>query len=133
MIIYDNAYYYLPDGNGMTIQMYITNFEGTVSHELTHVATDENPLLVYWYKWEASRRWLNKVGFKYYSPSCTGDCVYEEQLAMVVSAYLLQRETLEAGYLDSWQQNWLERRMTTVALPPNTCTSAINGGPPCPR
>jgi RHS repeat-associated protein len=115
--IYDNAYFALPDGSGATEQPSLRNFQGTVIHELAHVAIEENPFILESYEMRSNwayypdsfRDWFNPTFGQSYN--CRGCDMRKEKIAMAASTWQLMPESFNVSigpisYTD-WHYEWI--------------------------
>ena len=118
--LYDYAYYSSPDFNSDRSSPDIKNFEGTIIHELTHVAQFQNPEIDDSYTATKSSEWWKfwksvTVGKKYgYQDECLFfNCSDHQEVAMIAATNQTNPNYLTVNLLgvvlwSSWQKTWIE-------------------------
>jgi len=113
--LYDYAYHLTPDANERQEKESSLNFQGTVIHELTHVAIAENPLILESYQKSKRFQWQPPVGarYPYVDIGCTSTtCRDTERIAMTASAYHLTPDVFKWKFLVEgtyWQLDWIRQ------------------------
>lgn len=114
--IFDRAYLFAPDVNQVEAEASTLNFQGTVIHELTHVATWEDPEILDSYQNSQPVFQLTQpVGSQYGWGVCGTDrhCKYSELVAMTTSAYMLTPDVFKWKFLflegEFWQLDWIRQ------------------------
>jgi RHS repeat-associated protein len=112
--IYDFAYKILPDSSGEATKS-LFNFQGTVIHELAHVAIYENPYILETYSKRSSL--LNHpenlliggrmFGEAYPWDKCTGHCDQEE-VAIAAATWQLMPQSFDGTFFTDWRKSWIE-------------------------
>jgi RHS repeat-associated protein len=106
IFIYDFAYYAKPDGTGIGNSS-ITNFTGTVVHELGHVAMRENPFILESY--EFIDRGPRVYGWAYNFGRCSNRaCRSEEEIAMAASTLQLSPASFNLLFYTDQRKSWIE-------------------------
>lgn len=87
------------------------NFQGTIAHELAHVAVGEHLVLLNNYVTESSKHndYPEPIGqaYNYNQPGMTAMKETEEKLAMTVAAYMYEPNALGAGTGTNKFLSWL--------------------------
>jgi RHS repeat-associated protein len=114
--IFDRAYFFTPDANQVEVEASTLNFQGTVIHEFTHVATWEDPQILASYRDSQPFFTLTQpVGGEYGWARCGTDrrCKYSERVAVTTSAYSLTPDVFKWEFLflegEYWQLDWIRQ------------------------
>jgi RHS repeat-associated protein len=105
--IFNRAYYPTPDVNRWEHEPSGVNFQGTVIHEFTHIATTENPQINESYRDAQPFLGSNRVGSEYGIARCgmNLNCRHSEKIAMITSAYQLTPDVFRGN----WQLDWIRQ------------------------
>jgi hypothetical protein len=113
--IFDRAYNVTPDANRWESRPSDLNFQGTVIHEFTHVATSENPQILASYQDSQHFTLTQPVGGAYGWARCgtDGRCKYSERVAITTSTYSLTPDVFKWEFLfwegEYWQLDWIRQ------------------------
>jgi hypothetical protein len=114
--IFDRAYLFTPDANQVQTQGSTLNFQGTLIHELTHVATWENPQILESYdENQPFFELAQPTGGSYGWARCGTDhrCKFSERVAITTSAYSLTPDVFKWKFLfwegEYWQVGWIRQ------------------------
>jgi hypothetical protein len=132
--IFDSAWRFEPAMNeGSSLVREPLDFQGTIAHELTHVATNEHPEIVNSYTAEVSNHWdpHSPVGatYNFNQPGMTPKKKAAEMVSMTVATYMYEPRALGAGSLGNklssalgnsyggvdWRYGWVEHQSMTLS------------------
>jgi hypothetical protein len=136
--LYDDAYKLLPNGNGQGASS-LQNFEGTIIHELAHVAMHENPFIVESHTLRSNLAdypdniLLGHTFGKAYDFSQCGEGCDTEQIAMAASTWQLMPQSFNGSfffipYVD-WHESWIGSFYTPNLLAPGGYGDTYIGAP----
>lgn len=116
--IFNPAYDVAPNVNTLGADR-LANFQGTLVHELTHVATGQNPLILISYREEEAKHfWPSPIGGGYDKSICNGkpDCLDLEMIAITAATWQVDRNSFHPVTHTNWRNDWISSQISISPL-----------------